>query len=232
MERIRKQGFAYSFDPAACASCAGRCCRGESGNIWVTGGEIDRMVAFLGSNRIDFVASSLRRTDNRLSLRERRIGQEVVCLFFDFQTRRCQIYPVRPAQCREFPFWVHFRNCPEELVRECPGIRLSAGHPLAGAQFEQNRKLSVARLNVSGETEKEILAILEEAIRREQAAHALYSRGEALAGKEELRRIFAMLAREEMAHEKLLQEIYYEHKKRLGLQVLRLDEDHDFPATD
>ena len=85
---------------------------------------------------------------------------------------------------------------------------------------------------MSRETEKEILAILEEAIRREQAAHALYRRGETLAGKEELRRIFSMLAREELAHEKLLKEIYYEHKKRLGLQLLRPDDDHEPPATD
>lgn len=86
---------------------------------------------------------------------------------------------------------------------------------------------------MGSESEKEILTILEEAIRREEAAYKLYSRGEALAGKEELKEIFAMLAREELGHEKLLRGVYYEHKKRLGMQVLRPDEDHGVAnATD
>lgn len=86
---------------------------------------------------------------------------------------------------------------------------------------------------MSGETEKEILAILEEAIRRERAAWQLYSRGEALAGKEELRQIFAMLAREELGHEKLLKKVYYDYKKRLGLKVLQPEKDHgSADATD
>lgn len=83
------------------------------------------------------------------------------------------------------------------------------------------------------ETEKEILSILEEAIRREQSAYRLYSRGEALAGKEELRQIFSMLAQEELGHEKLLKKVYHDHKKQLGLLVLQQDEeDGAVDATD
>lgn len=83
---------------------------------------------------------------------------------------------------------------------------------------------------MGGETEKEILAILEEAIRREQAAHQLYSRGRDLAGKDEIRQIFVMLAQEELGHEQLLKKVYYDYKKRLGLKVLRPEKDHG--ATD
>jgi rubrerythrin len=79
---------------------------------------------------------------------------------------------------------------------------------------------------VGRESEKEILAILEEAIRREQSAYKLYSRGEALADQEEVRALFAMLAREELGHERLLRGVYYEHKKRLGMQVLHEDKEH------
>ena len=124
MELTRKEGFAYAFDPAACASCTGRCCRGESGNIWVNRDEIDRIVAHLGTNLVDFMANSVRQVDSRLSLRERWTEEEAVCLFFDVLARTCRIYPVRPIQCREFPFWAHFRDCPEQLARECPGVRL------------------------------------------------------------------------------------------------------------
>lgn len=123
MELLRKEGFAYSFDPAACADCGGRCCRGESGYIWVNPGEIDRIAVFLGTNPLDFMAGSVRQVDSRLSLKERWTGEEALCLFFDLQARKCRIYPVRPAQCREFPFWDYFRDCPEELAGECPGVR-------------------------------------------------------------------------------------------------------------
>lgn len=76
---------------------------------------------------------------------------------------------------------------------------------------------------MGGQTEKEILRILEDAIEREKAAYRLYSRGEALAGKSELKDIFAMLAKEELGHEKLLKQVYVDYKKRLGLKVLRED---------
>ncbi|HHO48875.1 MAG TPA: hypothetical protein ENN06_10580 [Desulfobacteraceae bacterium] len=78
---------------------------------------------------------------------------------------------------------------------------------------------------MGGKTEKEILLILEEAIEREKAAYRLYSRGEALAEKGEIKRIFAMLAKEEQGHENLLKQVYYDYKKRLGLKVLRPGED-------
>lgn len=38
----------------------------------------------------------------QVSLREFANGD---CIFFDGQTRRCQVYPVRPRQCRTWPFW-------------------------------------------------------------------------------------------------------------------------------
>lgn len=76
---------------------------------------------------------------------------------------------------------------------------------------------------MSGETEKEILTILEEAIQREKAAYKLYSRGRELSGKSELRGVFSMLADEELGHEKLLKQIYHDYKKQLGLKVLKDD---------
>lgn len=75
------------------------------------------------------------------------------------------------------------------------------------------------------EIEKEILDILEEAIKREQAAYKLYSRGRELAGKPELKKIFTMLADEEQGHEKLLKNVYHDYKKRLGLKVLQSDDE-------
>ena len=73
---------------------------------------------------------------------------------------------------------------------------------------------------MSGEIEKEILGILEEAIKREKAACKLYRRGEEMSENQEFKKIFSMLAEEELGHEKLLKQVYYDYKKRLGMKVL------------
>lgn len=73
---------------------------------------------------------------------------------------------------------------------------------------------------MAGETEKEILKILEDAISRENAAHGLYKRGEELSQNEEMQKVFSMLAGEELKHEELVREMYYKYKKQLGLKVL------------
>jgi len=73
---------------------------------------------------------------------------------------------------------------------------------------------------MSGEIEKEILQILEKAIDRELAAHKLYKRGEEIAQHDEMRKVFTLLAAEELKHEKLIRDMYYDYKKKLGLKVM------------
>jgi len=79
---------------------------------------------------------------------------------------------------------------------------------------------------MGGDTEKEILHILEEAIKREQAAQALYSRGALLAVHPEIKQVFEKIASEEKKHESLLTDIYREYKKKLGLKVLHSERDN------
>ena len=74
---------------------------------------------------------------------------------------------------------------------------------------------------MGGDTEKEILKILEEAIKREQAAFKLYSRGKELAENPKIKAVFAMLAEEEEGHERTLRQVYHDFKKELGLKVLK-----------
>ena len=79
--------------------------------------------------------------------------------------------------------------------------------------------------NMGGETEKEILRILEEAIKREQAACKLYNRGMELTDNPKIRGVFAMLAEEEEGHERTLKYVYQDYKKELGLKVLKENEE-------
>ena len=121
---IRKSGFDFGFDPAACAACGARCCRGKSGNIWVNAEEIKDISRFLGTHPIDFMRTSIHRVDNRLSIRERYTEDGFSCAFLENGPQaRCGIYPVRPQQCRTFPFWECYRGGGRPPVEECPGVR-------------------------------------------------------------------------------------------------------------
>jgi Fe-S-cluster containining protein len=120
---IRKEGFDFGFDPGACADCPGHCCRGESGQIWVDQQEILAISGFLGINVIDCIRTYLDRIGSRLSIKERFADDGFECVFFEGVSKRCSVYTVRPAQCRQFPFWEYFRKHKDEAMRECPGIR-------------------------------------------------------------------------------------------------------------
>ncbi len=122
---IRKEGFAYGFDPSACAACEGKCCTGESGYIWLTPAEIEKIAAYLEIDTETFKSKFLRKIRYRFSLKERQNGESFECIFFDPVAKNCSIYPVRPSQCATFPFWDYFKEHQNEVVEECPGIVLS-----------------------------------------------------------------------------------------------------------
>jgi len=119
---IKKDGFPYAFDPGACAGCGGRCCTGESGNIFVSADEIRAIAALLGMDEADFRTAYLEKRGYKFSLKERIVGLSHDCIFFDRASDGCRIYAARPEQCRTFPFWDYFKTRVDELKRECPGI--------------------------------------------------------------------------------------------------------------
>lgn len=121
---VERAGFPYQFTPQTCGSCPGNCCRGREGYIWVTVEDIARQAAYLQMAPEDFTREYVRRAEGRFSLQERKSDGEYLCCFFNPDERRCLIYPVRPNQCRTFPFWESFRTDPADVLEECPGVRL------------------------------------------------------------------------------------------------------------
>lgn len=102
----------------ACQQC-GSCCTGEPGTVSVSRDEMIRLADHLGLSVPGLIEACLDPFRDSYTIRER-IGGD--CLFYD---RGCTIYPVRPAQCRTYPFWV--KNLRSEyawkqVCRECPGI--------------------------------------------------------------------------------------------------------------
>ena len=83
----------------------------------------------------------MRPAAGRRSLRERPNGD---CVFWD-RAAGCTIYPVRPPQCRTWPFWESHLATPEawEEVRQvCPG----AGQGELIAAEEITRRLRIIRV--------------------------------------------------------------------------------------
>ncbi len=103
----------------ACQRC-GRCCGGAPGYVWIDREEIQRMAAHLEMPAARVRDLYCRRVWWRISLKERDNG-DCVLLGPD----GCSVYPVRPVQCRTFPFWTHLltsRSRWERAVRNCPGV--------------------------------------------------------------------------------------------------------------
>ena len=104
-----------------CSQC-GDCCTGAPGYVWVNKEEIAKLAAAAGIEDIDeFERLYVRKVGIRKSLKEFPNGD---CVFFDTETRKCQVYEARPRQCRTWPFWDSNLRTPEawEATCEvCPG---------------------------------------------------------------------------------------------------------------
>jgi len=111
----------YFFDAGIYFTCrrCGRCCTGTPGIVYVEPEDIRNIAGYLNMSESDFIADCLYPFRESYSIREHADGR---CLFYE---NGCRIYPVRPNQCRTFPFW--FKNLRsgknwEAVSRQCPGI--------------------------------------------------------------------------------------------------------------
>ncbi|MCK5096494.1 MAG: YkgJ family cysteine cluster protein [Desulfobacteraceae bacterium] len=121
---MRKRHFPYSFDDSACETCDGKCCRGQSGYIWVTAEEI-KIITKAKRMKVNlFARQYLRQVGRRFSFKEYIVNGEHFCCFFSQMDYKCTIYESRPEQCRTFPFWNRFKADPKRLLNECPGVWL------------------------------------------------------------------------------------------------------------
>ena len=116
-------GFDFSFDESKCASCGGKCCVGESGYIWINEDEIANLSEFLGFSKEKFKELFLFKVGTKFSIKEKPYENGFACVFFDEKNKNCGVYEFRPAQCRSFPFWEHFKEHFDELEQECIAVK-------------------------------------------------------------------------------------------------------------
>lgn len=120
---LEHKEYPYRFDATVCSTCAGNCCIGESGFIWITIDEIEKLAIHLNVSVKEVFDNYLIKYDYKFSIKERQIGENnFACVFFDLEKKQCSIYEARPNQCRTFPFWEHFKNNVNEVKQECPAI--------------------------------------------------------------------------------------------------------------
>ena len=103
-----------------CTGC-GDCCTGSPGFVWVNTEEIAALAKHFGLSIEAFEQQYVREIGARKSLIEYENGD---CVFFDNKTRKCNVYELRPRQCRTWPFWDSNIATPEawkETCQVCPG---------------------------------------------------------------------------------------------------------------
>src|SRR6478672_2849825 len=97
-----------------CSQC-GNCCTGPPGFVWVNDAEVAAIAEHRGESVEEVQALFTRLASGGRTLRERNNGD---CVFLG-SDRRCTVYPVRPRQCRTWPFWESNLKTPETWQRTC-----------------------------------------------------------------------------------------------------------------
>jgi Fe-S-cluster containining protein len=123
-----------------CTLC-GHCCTGSPGFVWVNQAEIEAIAAQRGESAEEVLGLYTWSASRGRSLREKANGD---CIFYD-RRQGCTIYPVRPRQCRTWPFWESNVRTPEAWHQTCEVCPGSGQGELISAE-EITRRLKVIRL--------------------------------------------------------------------------------------
>jgi Fe-S-cluster containining protein len=108
-----------------CQQC-GRCCSGPSeGYIWVTKPEIKLIADFLKIPVGQVRRNYLKHMGLRTTIIEQPNTKNCIFLREVDGKKRCMVYPVRPSQCRVWPFWPSNLTNPStwnKAAQKCNGI--------------------------------------------------------------------------------------------------------------
>jgi uncharacterized protein len=122
--RFYRDGLRFS-----CTRC-NRCCRFDSGYVWLSRADIRGLGELLGLDARQVLDEYCRVVDiggfRQVSLREQANKD---CVFW--RDGSCSVYGARPLQCRSFPFWAHQlvdRSAWDRVELECPGANTGALH--------------------------------------------------------------------------------------------------------
>jgi Fe-S-cluster containining protein len=108
-----------------CVQC-GACCAGpDQGYIWVTRPEIQLIADFLKMPVEQVRQNYLKRVGFRTTIIEQPSTKDCIFLRETKGRKNCIVYPVRPRQCRSWPFWPGNLKNPDawnKAAQKCAGI--------------------------------------------------------------------------------------------------------------
>lgn len=112
-----------------CQPDCGACCTNHENYayVYLREDDFEALHTFLGLDADTFANRYTELEEGYLTLRM----DDPACPFLEGS--RCTVYPVRPVQCRTFPFWPEIlanRRSWERLRRFCPGIGVGERHSL------------------------------------------------------------------------------------------------------
>ena len=119
LEKLLGREGCFHFSCTAC----GNCCEGE-GRVYFTDQDLENIYSHLSLD------DENKKALYKKLIQKRSQGYHVhdnsgPCYFLD-SNKRCKIYPVRPLQCRSFPFWPSIFASQADLAEtqaECPGMQ-------------------------------------------------------------------------------------------------------------
>lgn len=118
-----------------CTEC-GKCCTGAPGYVWVKEEEIAELSTFLKITPAEFKRKYTRSVHGRTALIEKSVSYD--CVFL--KDKLCQVYQVRPQQCRTFPWWkqlLQSEKAWKEASSYCEGIDHPEGVVLSCEEIEK-----------------------------------------------------------------------------------------------
>lgn len=123
-----------------CTRC-GACCTGSPGFVWVNAEELADIAEYRGETVEEVTALYTRLGHRGRTLRDKANSD---CVFYD-REQGCTIYPVRPRQCRTWPFWESNVVTPEAWEKTCNICPGSGKGDLISAE-EITRRIKVIKL--------------------------------------------------------------------------------------
>lgn len=113
-----------------CQGC-GACCvtHGDCAYVFLADGDVEAIAAHLGQARAEFLEAHCERDGDATWLKMPRAE----CILLEGRAR-CSVYPVRPRQCADWPFWtenlVDERTWSESVLSFCPGAGRGRLYPV------------------------------------------------------------------------------------------------------
>lgn len=108
-----------------CTQCGGCCSGPGEGYIWVARQEVEFIAEHLKMTVEQLRQRYMRRVGLRTTIIEESTTKDCIFLTERAGQRGCVIYPVRPGQCRSWPFWPENLKSPgawNQAAQKCPGI--------------------------------------------------------------------------------------------------------------